>query len=71
MPYVDVWVDSEDAIEDASDDDLIIELESRGYIVLGQTDDPLFKIRQSFLLDSPEEFRKFVAKYLAIQGMPV
>ena len=71
MPYVDVWVDSEDAIEDASDDDLIIELESRGYIVLGQTDDPLFKIRQSFLLDSPEEFRKFVAKCLAIQGMPV
>ena len=71
MPYVDVWVDTEDAIEDASDDDLISELESRGYIVLGQTDDPLFKIRQSFLLDSPEEFRKFLVKYLEIQGIPV
>ena len=71
MPYVDVWVDTEDAIEDASDDDLISELESRGYIVLGQTDDPLFKIRQSFLLDSPEEFRKFLVRYLEIQGIPV
>jgi hypothetical protein len=71
MPYVDVWVDTEDAIEDASDEDLIVELEHRGYIVLGQTDDPLFKIRQSFLLDSPEEFRKFLVKYLEIQGMPV
>lgn len=67
MPYVHVDID----VGEFSDHDLIDELEDRGYIVIGKTDDPLFKIRQSFILDSPEEFRKFVANYLAIKGMPV
>jgi hypothetical protein len=67
MPYVHVDID----VGEFSDRDLIDELEVRGYIVIGKTDDPLFKIRQSFILDSPEEFRKFVANYLAIKGMPV
>ena len=67
MPYVHVDID----VGEFSDCDLIDELEDRGYIVIGKTDDPLFKIRQSFILDSPEEFRKFVANYLAIKGMPV
>ncbi len=66
---VDVDVDVD--VADFNDDDLIEELEVRGYIVIGKTDDPLFKIRQSFILDSPEEFRKFVANFLRTQGMPV
>jgi len=67
MPYVHVDID----VGEFSDHDLIDELEVRGYIVIGQTDDPIFKLRQSFILDSPEEFRKFVANFLRTQGMPV
>ena len=69
--YRSVSIDVDVALEEFSDVDLIDELEDRGYTVLGETDDPLFKIRQSFLLDSPENFRKFVANYLREQGMPV
>ncbi len=69
--YRSVSVDVDVALEEFSDVDLIDELEDRGYTVVGETDDPLFKIRQSFLLDSPENFRKFVANYLREQGMPV
>lgn len=69
--YRSVSIDVDVALEDFSDVDLIDELEDRGYTILGQTDDPLFKIRQSFLLDSPETFRKFIENYLREQGMPV
>lgn len=69
--YRSVSVDVDVALEEFSDVDLIDELEDRGYTVVGETDDPLFKIRQSFLLDSPENFRKFVEKIFREQGMPV
>ena len=69
--YRSVSIDVDVALEEFSDVDLIDELEDRGYTVLGETDDPLFKIRQSFLLDSPENFRKFIENYLRLQGMPV
>ena len=69
--YRSVSIDVDVALEEFSDVDLIDELEDRGYTVLGETDDPLFKIRQSYLLDSPENFRKFIEKYLRLQGMPV
>lgn len=69
--YRSVSVDVDVALEDFSDVDLIDELEDRGYTVVGETDDPMFKIRQSFLLDSPENFRKFVEKIFREQGMPV
>jgi len=69
--YRSVSIDVDVALEEFSDVDLIDELEDRGYMVVGETDDPLFKIRQSFLLDSPENFRKFVEKIFREQGMPV
>jgi hypothetical protein len=72
MAYHQVWVDDTDILDEMSDSDLIDELEDRGYVIVGQSsEDPLFKIRQSFLLDSPNEFRKFVIDYLNKQGMPV
>ena len=69
--YRSVSIDVDVALEEFSDVDLIDELEDRGYTVVGETDDPMFKIRQSFLLDSPENFRKFVEKIFREQGMPV
>ena len=64
-------VDVDVIMDEFADYELIDELEARGYTILGETDDPLFKIRQSYLLDSPENFRKFIEKYLRLQGMPV
>ena len=64
-------VDVDVIMDEFADYELIDELEARGYTVLGETDDPIFKIRQSFLLDSPENFRKFIENYLRLQGMPV
>jgi hypothetical protein len=67
MPYVHVDID----VGEFSDRDLIDELEDRGYIIVGQANDPMFKLRQSFLLDTPEQFRKFVVDLLAAHRMPV
>lgn len=39
MPYVNVWVDDQDVLEDASDDDLVKELERRKVPVLADTDE--------------------------------
>lgn len=69
MGYREVWVDDDD-LDDFDDDDLIQELEDRGYTV-GETDVPLFKLRQAYLLENPENFRKFVEKFLDENGMPV
>ena len=69
MGYKEVWVDDED-LDDFDDDDLIQELEDRGYTV-NETDTDLFKIRQAYLLDSPENFHKFLEKFFADNGMPV
>jgi hypothetical protein len=72
MPYVEVWVDEEDVIDNASDDELIDELESRGFTILERSQNsPIFKIRQAYILESPENFRKFIENFLKIQGMPV
>lgn len=66
-----VSVEVDVALEEFSDVDLIDELEARGYTVVGETDDPMFKLRQSYLLDSPENFRKFAEKFFREYGMPV
>ena len=72
MPYKEVWVD-EDDITDFHDDDLVDELERRDYIVMrkGTSDDILFKIRQSYILDKPDDFRKFIEKFLSEHGCGV
>lgn len=68
MPYKEVWIDNDD-LEDFSNEDLIVELESRGYRV--HENDILYKLRQEYLLSSPEQFRKFVEKMLDDNGMPI
>ena len=70
MGYREVWID-EPELDEFVDDDLIEELEKRGYVVFRETDTALFKIRQSYLLDSPQEFRKFLEKLFVENGMPV
>jgi uncharacterized protein (DUF2461 family) len=71
MPYVNVWVDDADMLDSVADGDLIDELKHRGYIIFKKSEDPIFNIRQSYLLDSPEEFRVFVKKYLREKGIPI
>ena len=70
MGYKEVWVDDED-LDDFDDDELIEELESRGYTVFKETDTEMFKLRQAYLLDSPQDFRRFLEKLFDENGMPV
>ena len=74
MPYAQTWVDYD--LDDLSDDDLIDELESRDYRVLHKDEVPdveeiLYKIRQEYILCDPEEFRKFIEKFLGEEGLSV
>ena len=64
---VDVDVDVE--IDDFDSEDLIYELEYRGYVVLDKDEEKvretnsdriLWQIRQSYITDTPENFRKFL-----------
>ena len=64
---VDVDVDVD--INDFDTDDLIDELEDRGYVVLDKDEEKaretnsdriLWLIRQSYITDTPENFRKFL-----------
>lgn len=64
-------VDVDVIMDEFADYELIDELEARGYTVLGETDDPLFKLRQSYLLDSPEDFHKFIERMFRERGMPL
>ena len=69
---VDVDVDVD--IEDFDTDDLINHLEDRGFVVFDEhdmkaretnSDRILWQIRQSYITDTPENFRKFLeAKFL-------
>jgi len=62
MPYVEVWADepdAEDIIEEASDDDLIDELQKRGYTVMGKLyykDRDLINLYNTYMTTSPEFF---------------
>lgn len=69
MPYKEVWI-NEDDLDDFDDDDLIDELERRGYIVMEKStsEDILFKIRQAYILDKPDDFRKFIERFLQDHG---
>jgi len=74
MPSAQTWVDYE--LDDLSDDDLIEELEERGYTVLDKNEKPemedlLYKIRQEYILCNPEQFRKFIEQLLDEEGMRV
>ena len=69
-----VTVDVDVDIDDVDTEDLIDELEHRGYVVLDENEDKvretnseriMWLIRQSYITDTPENFRKFLeAKFL-------
>ena len=71
---VSVDVDVDVDIDDFDSEDLIDELEHRGYVVLDKDEEKaretnsdriLWLIRQSYITDTPENFRKFLeAKFL-------
>ena len=71
---VSVDVDVDVDIDDFDSEDLIDELEHRGYVVLDKDEEKiretnsdriLWHIRQSYITDTPENFRKFLeAKFL-------
>jgi hypothetical protein len=73
--YVDVEID----IDDFDSDDLIDELERRGYVVHDEneakaretnSDRVLWLIRQSYITDTPENFRKFLELKFLDMDMP-
>jgi len=74
---VDVDVDVD--INDFDTDDLIDELEDRGYVVLDKDEEKaretnsdriLWLIRQSYITDTPENFRKFLELKFLDMDMP-
>jgi len=74
---VDVDVDVD--INDFDTGDLIDELEDRGYVVLDvneekaretNSDRILWLIRQSYITDTPENFRKFIERKFLDMDMP-
>jgi hypothetical protein len=75
---VDVDVDVD--INDFDTDDLIDELEDRGYVVLDKDEEKaretnsdriLWLIRQSYITDTPENFRKFLELKFLDMDMPL
>ena len=75
---VDVDVDVE--IEDFDSDDLIELLEDRGFVVFDEhdmkaretnSDRILWQIRQSYITDTPENFRKFLELKFLNMDIPV
>jgi hypothetical protein len=70
MPYVNIEVD----LRDIDDDELIDEIEGRGKFTVvpnDEIDKHLYKIRQAYLLESPDEFRKTIERMLSAAGIPV
>lgn len=48
MPYVEVWVDDSDVLEDASDEDLVAELERRNLPGTADTADAMEDLTRIF-----------------------
>jgi hypothetical protein len=70
MVYVSVDVN----LREFDDAELIEELEDRGKFTVVPNDEinkHLYKIRQAYLLESPDEFRKTIERMLSAAGMPV
>lgn len=77
---VSVDVDVDVDIEDFDSEDLIDELEYRGYVVLDKDEEKvretnsdriLWLIRQSYITDTPENFRKFLELKFLDMDMPI
>lgn len=76
---VSVDVDVDVDIDDFDTDDLIDELEHRGYVVVDKNKEKaietyseriLWHIRQSYITDTPENFRKFLELKFLDMDMP-
>jgi hypothetical protein len=70
MAYMQVDVD----LRDFDDDELIDEIEGRGKFTVvdnNEINSDLYKIRQAYLLESPEEFRKTIERMLSDAGLSV
>jgi len=76
---VSVDVDVDVDIDDFDTDDLIDELEYRGFVVLDKNEEKaretdseriLWLIRQSYITDTPENFRKFLERKFLDMDMP-
>ena len=76
---VSVDVDVDVDIDDFDTDDLIDELEHRGYVVCDKNEEKvrftyseriLWQIRQSYITDTPENFRKFLELKFLDMDMP-
>jgi hypothetical protein len=67
MPYVEVWVDDSDVLEDASNEDLIKEMERRNLPTLAETDeakDDLNRIFYAFYFGKEQEAVNVMRKYV-------
>jgi hypothetical protein len=70
MAYAYVEVD----LREVDTDDLIEQIESRGKFIvipINEINDDLYKIRQAYLLESPDQFRKTIERLLSKAGIPV
>ena len=67
MPYVNVWVDDTDVLEDASDEDLAKELTRRNLPVMADTDEAkedLTRIFYAFYFGKEAEAITVMRKYV-------
>ncbi|MBP0589310.1 hypothetical protein J8I87_06170 [Paraburkholderia sp. LEh10] len=67
MPYVNVWVDDTDVLEDASDEDLMKELRKRNLPALADTEEAqidLEKVFYAFYFGKEHEAIALMRKYV-------
>ena len=67
MPYVNVWVDDTDVLEDASDEDLVKELTRRNLPAMADTDEAkedLTRIFYAFYFGKEAEAIDVMRKYV-------
>ena len=56
-------------INELSDDELVDELQHRGYVIYYKKTDIPFQIYQSYLLDTPEQFKKQLEQIFIENGL--
>jgi len=56
-------------IDELSDDELVDALQARGYVIYYKKTDIPFQIYQSYLLDTPEQFKKQLEQIFIENGL--
>lgn len=56
-------------IDELGDDELVDELQHRGYVIYYKKTDIPFQIYQSYLLDTPEQFKKNLEQIFIENGL--